>query len=124
MSCLAHLSSAGFQGLMTLPCDLWEKLWALAPLFLRWQRHPYPLPKFNIGDLVASDWVGEHGEDHTDFGEVRGICYLPEDDYDCPANTWVYFIYWTRTTCDADFGYPSYQTEPIGADELRLIKQS
>lgn len=124
MSCLAHLSSAGFQGLMTLPCDLWEKFWLLAPLFLRLQRHPYALPKFNIGDLVIEDWIDELGNEFTDFGEIRGLCYLPKDDFYYPANTWVYFVYWTRTTCDADSCYPCFSEVPTKGDELKLIKQS
>lgn len=123
MSCLAHLSSAGFQGLMTLPCDLWENLWLLTPLCLRWQRHSYPLPKFSIGDLVAENWIDEFDNEVTDFGEIMGLCYLPEDDFDYPAHTWVYFVYWTRTTCGADSSYPCFSGVPTKGDELRLIKQ-
>jgi len=125
MPSLGHLSGAELQNLMVLPWELPEKLLAIVPLFWWWRPHLYPLPKFKIGDLVADDWVDEFGQEITDFGEVRGICYLPEDDFDCPANTWIYFIYWIRTTsCNADFGYPCFSGEPMAGDKLRLIKQS
>ena len=122
---LSAASAADLQNLMFFPWELPEKVLALASLLVLWRPCPYPSPKFKIGDLVADDWVDEFGRETTDFGEVRGICYLPEDDFDCPANTWVYFIYWTRTTgCNADFGYPCFSGEPMAGDKLRLIKQS
>jgi len=123
MPSLGHLSGAELQNLMVLPWVPGELL-AIILLFWWWRPHPYPLPKFKIGDLVADDWVDEFGQDVTDFGEVRGICYLPEDDFDCPANTWIYFVYWTRTTCNANFGYPCFSGQPMAGDKLRLIKQS
>jgi hypothetical protein len=132
MPFLGHLSAASAPDLQNLMFFPWElpKIWELpekvlefALLFL-WRPQPYPSPKFKIGDLVADDWVDEFGEDATDFGEVRGICYLPEEYFDCPANTWVYFIYWTRTTCGLDTHYPCFNGEPTKGDRLRLVKQS
>jgi hypothetical protein len=86
---------------------------------------PYPLPEFKIGDLVAEDWVDEFDETVTDFGEVRGMSYLPEETSGYPANTWVYYVYWTRTTCGADSSYPCYDdTQPVAGDCLRLVNHS
>lgn len=85
-----------------------------------------PLPKFNIGDLVASDWVDEFDEDVTDFGEVVGLCYLSECDNffrersGLRANDWAYYIYWTHSTCGPDISFPCFDGEAIAAQELRL----
>jgi hypothetical protein len=85
-------------------------------------KFPYPLPEFKIGDLVAEDWVDEFDENATDFGEVRGLSYLPENGGYYPANTWVYYVHWTRTTCGCDSSYPCYDdTQPITGDRLRLV---
>jgi len=88
--------------------------------------HPaLPKPKFAIGDLVALDWEGNEEEDApqfaTDFGKVVGLCHLPEDDYYHPRNTWVYYIYWTHSTCSA-CSYPCFEGEPTAGDTLRLVK--
>jgi hypothetical protein len=120
---LGHVSGAKLQNLMVLSWNLPEKLLAITSLLL-WRPSPYPLPKFKIGDLVADDWVDEFDNNATDFGEIRGLLYLPEDDFDYPANTWVYFVYWTRTTCGANFGYPCFSGEPMAGDKLRLVKLS
>jgi hypothetical protein len=85
---------------------------------------PYPLPEFKIGDLVADDWIDEFDENATDFGEVRGMSYLPEKSQGYPANTWVYFVYWTRTTCGCDSSYPCYDGEPTAGDRLRLVSHT
>lgn len=58
-----------------------------------------PLPKFNLGDLIAADWVDESGEDIVEFGEVVGLCYLHEGDSSHPGNSWVYHVYWTHNSC-------------------------
>lgn len=81
----------------------------------------YPEPEFKIGDLVAEDWVDEFDENATDFGEVRGICYLPRKDGELPANSWAYLVNWTRTTCGCDSSYPCYDDHPIAGDRLRLV---
>jgi len=83
-----------------------------------------PLPKFNIGDLIALDWEGNEDPDApqsaTDFGEVVGLCYLPEDYAYYPNNTWVYYIYWTHSTC-SECSYPFFEGEPATGDTLRLV---
>jgi len=81
----------------------------------------YPSPKFNIGDLIASDWVDEFDEDVTDFGEVLGMRYLPEPESIFPANTWVYYIRWTHTTTGLSACYPCYDGEATTGDDLRLV---
>jgi hypothetical protein len=82
----------------------------------------YPESEFKIGNLVAEDWVDEFDKDATDFGEVRGLSYIPDNASGYPANTWVYYVYWTRTTCGCDSSYPCYDdTQPITGDRLRLI---
>ncbi|NQE38203.1 hypothetical protein [Microcoleus asticus] len=83
-----------------------------------------PLPVFNIGDLVAQDWEGNEDEDApqsaTDFGEVVGLCYLPEDGSYYPRDTWVYYIYWTHSTC-SECSYPCFDGEPTAGNTLRLV---
>jgi hypothetical protein len=123
MSFFGCKSVADLQNLIVLPSwELPKKLLAIVPLLL-WRPHPYPLPKFKIGDLVADDWVDEFDKKSTDFGEVRGICYLPEEYFGYPANTWVYFIYWTHTTCEGSLGYPCFAGEPTRGDQLKQVKQ-
>jgi hypothetical protein len=123
MSFLGRLSGAELQNLMVLPWELPEKLLAIIPLLQRWQPHPYPSPKFKIGDFVAEDWVDDCDNKFTDFGEVRGICYLPQDYFGHSANTWVYFVNWTHTTCGGS-SYPYFCGEPRRGDLLKLVKQS
>lgn len=80
-------------------------------------------PKFKIGDSIASDWVGEFGEDFADFGEILGARFLPEG-YSCYlAHTWLYYIRWTHSTCGLDSLYPCYDGEPTRECDLRLVKQ-
>jgi len=86
----------------------------------------YPLPEFKIGDLIASDWAsGEDDDDApdfaTDFGEILGMRWLPEAESGLEANTWVYFVRWTHSTCGADFCYPCYSGEPSRACDLRFV---
>jgi len=69
MPFLGHLPDVELQNLMVLlSWDLPEKLLVIVSLFWWWRPHPYPLPKFKIGDLVADDWVDEFGREVTDFG--------------------------------------------------------
>ncbi|MEG4534670.1 hypothetical protein [Microcoleus sp. D2_18a_D3] len=85
----------------------------------------YPLPKFNIGDLIASDWVDDEDEDApdsaTDFGEILGMRWLPEVESGLAANTWVYFVRWTHSTIGAYSCYPCYDGEPSRECDLRLV---
>jgi hypothetical protein len=88
----------------------------------------YPSPEFKIGDLVASDWEPDEEDDDapdsaTDFGEVLGMRWLPEAESGFAANTWVYYVWWTHSTCDGTC-YPCYDGEPTRGCDLRLVKQS
>jgi hypothetical protein len=35
-------------------------------------------PKFSLGDKVATDWSDDWGRHFADFGEIVGLCYLPQ----------------------------------------------
>lgn len=83
-----------------------------------------PLPQFKIGDLVAEDWLDEDDESATDFGEVLGIRWLPEGHSSFPANTWVYYVYWTHSTIGSASCYPCYDGEPTEARQLRLVSHA
>jgi hypothetical protein len=92
------------------------------------RKSSYPVPEFKIGDLVASDWEPDEEDDDapdsaTDFGEVLGMRWLPEAESCFAANTWVYYVWWTHSTCDGT-GYPCYDGEPTRGCDLRLVKQS
>ena len=80
-----------------------------------------PLPEFVIGDLVAQDWIDEFDKEAVDFGEVLGVRYLPEKYCVYPANSWLYYIHWTHTTCGLDYLYPCYDGEPTAGNTLRLV---
>jgi hypothetical protein len=86
----------------------------------------YPLPEFKIGDLVAYDWEPDDDdapEFATDFGEVLGMRWVPEPDGHClAANTWVYFVRWTHSTCPGILLKPCYDGEPTYSSDLRLVK--
>ena len=123
-----RLSSADLQNSAYSRRSMLGKLFTTAVVTAAAKRSPnipspksYPLPEFNIGDLVASNWKGEFGEDVVDFGEVLGVRYLPEAQSVFSANTWVYYIYWTHSTCGCDFAYPCYDGDPSAASELRLV---
>jgi hypothetical protein len=81
----------------------------------------YPLPQFSIGDLVAENWTDEFDKEQTDFGEILGVRWLPEGHSCFEANTWVYYIYWTHSTCGSEFCYPCYDGEPTRGCDLRLV---
>lgn len=81
-------------------------------------------PKFKIGDLVAEDWVNEDDEVDTEFGQVLGMAYFMKSQLCFEADTWIYYVNWTHSTCGADFSYPTYDQEPSRESDLRLVKQS
>lgn len=127
------LSTVDSQTLALPRRELLEKFYAIAVAAVSAKRLPrgstpetYPSPDFNIGDLVAGDWLDEFDNEATDFGEVVGLCYLPERQSAYhPAKSWVYYIYWTHTTCEsANDCYPDYDGQPVRASELRLIKHA
>jgi hypothetical protein len=85
----------------------------------------YSRPEFNIGDLVACDWEPDEEDDDapdsaTDFGEVLGMRWLPEAEPCFSANTWVYYIWWTRSTCGGTC-FPYYDGEATRGCDLRLV---
>ncbi len=136
MSFSGRLSSADLQTFVFPRRELLKNLGAIVSLWLlpRTQPQPapvkpqpsvtkssYPSPEFKIGDLIASDWKGEFEEDITDFGEILGVRYLPEAQSVFPANSWVYYIYWTHSTCGCDLAYPCYDGDPSCGSELRLV---
>ena len=151
MSFSGRLSSADLQNLAFPRRELLQKFVAIASLLLlpRTQPQPtsvepqtqpqlkpvepqpqpsapksYPLPEFAIGDSVAQDWEGEFGEKEVEYGEILGLRWSLKA-YSCyPANTWLYYINWTHSTCDPDERYPCFDGEPTVASELRLIKES
>jgi hypothetical protein len=86
----------------------------------------YPPPEFKIGDLVASDWEPDEEDDDapdsaTDFGEVLGMRYVlePESGW-VAANTWLYYVLWTHSTCGG-MCYPCYDGEPTRGCDLRSV---
>lgn len=108
--------------------ELLGKSLTIGAVFLLPESQPnssYPLPEFKIGDLVASDWEPDE-EDYdapefaTDFGEVLGMRWLPEAESCFAANTWVYYVWWTHSTCDGTC-YPCYDGEPTRGCDLRLV---
>ncbi len=111
--------------------ELSQKIASAALLFFVPRSQPvfefpkkYPAPQFRIGDSVVSDGIDEDDEvdeDLVDFGEVIGLQWLPEDYSGFPANSWVYYIYWTHSTYGVPSCYPCYDVEPTGADNLRLV---
>jgi hypothetical protein len=79
-------------------------------------------PKFQIGDLVAEDWVNDDDQPETEFGQILGMAYFKKAQSCFEANTWVYYVNWTSSTSDADFAYPTYDQEPSRESDLRLVK--
>jgi len=129
MTFSGRLSSIDLQNLTFSRRELPGKLLAIgAALLLPKRRSEVSLtqaevqPKFKIGDLIAADWVDEFDKDVTDFGEVLGSRYLPQGHSCFAANTWVYYINWTHSTCGADSCYPCYDGEPTRECDLRLAK--
>ena len=109
--------------------ELLQKIAAVALLFSVPRPQPatlplngYPLPEFNIGDLIASDWVDDDDapDSGTDFGEILGMRWRSEAESVWAANTRVYFVRWTHST-GAYSCYPCYDGEPSRACDLRLV---
>jgi hypothetical protein len=78
-------------------------------------------PKFKIGDLVAEDWLDEDNEVATEFGQVLGMAYFQKAQSCFEADSWVYYVNWTHSTCEADFAYPTYDQEASRESDLRLV---
>ncbi len=126
-----RLSGTGKQNSTFSRRELPGKLLAIAGALLLPERRSEILvaptevqPKFKIGDLVAEDWVNENDEIDTEFGQVLGMAYFKTAQSCFPANSWIYYVNWTHSTCEADFAYPTYDQEPSRESDLRLIKQS
>jgi len=128
MSFLGRQPATGMANFKFSRRELPGKLFAIAGALLLPERRSEVLlaptkvqPKFKIGDLIAADWVDEFDKDVVDFGEVLGTRYLPTGHSGFAANTWVYYINWTHSTCGADFCYPCYDGEPSRECDLRLV---
>lgn len=128
MSFFGFLSSADSQDFALSRRELLGKSLAIGAASLLPKPQPkssYPLPEFNMGDLVAYDWEpddDEAPEFATDFGEVMGMRWVPEPDGHCfAANTWVYYINWTYSTCPGILLNPCYDGEPTYSSDLRLV---
>jgi hypothetical protein len=132
MSFFGFLSSPDSQKFALSRRELLGKSLAIGAVSLLSKPQPkfsYPLPEFNIGDLVSYYWEPDPEDDDapecvTDFGQVLGMRYVlePESSYVLPG-TWLYYIMWTHSTCDGT-EYPYYDQEPTRGCDLRLIKQS
>jgi len=129
MSFLGRLSDSDSQQNSALSRrELLAKSLAIGAVSLLPKPQPqssYPPPEFKIGDLVASDWEPDEEDDDapdfaTDFGEVLGMRWLPEAESCFAANTWVYYVWWTHSTCDGTC-YPCYDGEPTRGCDLRLV---
>jgi len=122
----------GRSQLFTLPRrDFLQKAASVASLCLlpKTQLRPlYPSPEFSIGDLVAQDWEPDDddaSEFATDFGEIMGMRWIPEPDGYCSvANTWVYYIRWTHSSCPGIFLEPYSDGEFTLPSDLRLISHA
>jgi hypothetical protein len=131
MSFLGRLPNSGSQNSAFSRRELLGKSLAIGAVALLpepQRKSSYPVPEFKIGDLVASDWEPDEEDDDapdsaTDFGEVLGMRWLPEAESCFAANTWVYYVWWTHSTCDGTC-YPCYDGEPTRGCDLRLVKQS
>ncbi len=108
--------------------ELPGKLFAIAGALLLPKRQPKVLatptevqPKFQIGDLVAEDWIDDDDVVATEFGQVLGMAYFLKAQSCFEADTWVYYVNWTHSTCGAEFSYPTYDQEPSRECDLRLV---
>jgi hypothetical protein len=129
MAFFGFLSSPDSRNFALSRRDLLGKLSAIGAVSLLPKPQPkssYPSPEFKIGDLVASDWEPDEEDDDapdsaTDFGEVLGMRYVlePESNW-VVANTWLYYVLWTHSTCDG-MNYPCYDGEPTRGCDLRLV---
>jgi hypothetical protein len=139
MSFFGFLSNAGSQNFALSRRELLGKSLAIGAVSLlpvnsqqptvnnqQPTKSSYPSPEFKIGDLVASDWKPDEEDDDapdsvTDFGEVLGMRYVlePESGW-VAANTWLYYVLWTHSTCKG-MCYPCYDGEPSRGCDLRLV---
>jgi hypothetical protein len=131
MSLIGRLSSSSSQNFACSRRELPGKLFAIgAALLLPERRGEVSVtqtevqPKFKVGDLIASDWVDEFGKSFVDFGEILGLRYFAKGQSSFAANTWVYYVNWTHSTCGLDYLYPCYDQEASRECDLRLVKQS
>src|SRR4028118_1887517 len=128
MSFFGFLSSSDLRNFALSRRELLGKSLAIGAVLLWPKPQPKssdPPPEFKMGDLVASDWEPDEEDDDapdsaTDFGEVLGMRWLPEAESCFAANTWVYYIWWTHSTCDGTC-YPCYDGEPTRGCDLRLV---
>jgi len=128
MSFLGRQPATGMANFKFSRRELPGKLFAIAGAFLLPERRSEVLlaptkvqPKFKIGDLVAEDWLDEDDEVATEFGQVLGMAYFLKAQSCFEADTWVYYVNWTHSTCEADFAYPTYDQEPSRESDLRLV---
>ena len=122
------MSNTDLPNLVLSRRDLLGKSWvmALAAAAKKLSHQPhqphqkYPAPPFQIGDIVADDWVDEFEVEQTEVGEVVGICWHPKNQ------RWEYHVNWTGGTMPAEY-YPCYDerltSHEVGA-ELRLISRA
>jgi hypothetical protein len=129
MSFFGFLSSSASQNSACSRRELLGKSLAIGAAGLLSQsqlKSSYPLPEFSIGDFVAYEWEPDDDDapdSATDFGEVLGMRWVPEPDGQClAANTWVYFVRWTHSTCPDILLEPCYDGEPTYSSDLRLVK--
>jgi hypothetical protein len=136
MTFLGRLSGADSQTSALSRRELLGKSLAIGMLSLLPKPQPqpkckssYPSPEFKIGDLVSSDWKPDQEDDDapdsaTDFGEILGLrLVLEPESGQVAANTWLYYVLWTHSTCGATC-YPCYDGEPTRGCDLKLVKQS
>lgn len=128
---MSYFSTRDSQNFACSRRELPGKLFAIAVAIVASKRQPKVLllptevqPKFQMGDLVAEDWVNDDDEVNTEFGQVLGMAYFKKAQSCFEANSWVYYVNWTHSTSDADFAYPTYDQEPSRESDLRLVKQS
>lgn len=130
MTSSGRLSGTDLQNLTFSRRDLLKKLSLISTILsLPRPQLQFPVtqiessPNFKLGDVVASDWVDDFGENFVDFGEVLGVRYFAKGQSSFAASTWVYYVNWTHSTCGLDFLYPCYDQEASRECDLRLVKQ-
>ncbi|MEG4798779.1 hypothetical protein QUA69_27335 [Microcoleus sp. LAD1_D1] len=79
----------------------------------------YPAPSFQIGDIIADEWLDEFDVKQRDIGEIVGICWHPTND------RWEYLINWTAGTIPEL--YPCFDERLISHEvgfELSLVQRN
>ncbi len=77
----------------------------------------YPAPPFQIGDIVADEWVDEFETKHCEVGEVVGLCWHPTN------HRWEYHINWIAGH-GPEMNYPCFDghlTSHVVGAKLRLV---